>query len=369
MVVGVLSKANRQVPADAALRSALKSARGISPEAAREISETVFKYYRWMGWLEPSASVASQVEHAAEIAARFARNPASFSTEELRTKAVPEWIHQELDATESWLRSLQELPQLWLRAQPGHAAALAAQLPVQSGPFDNSFRFQGSVDLFTHPLFQAGEFEIQDIASQAVGVICAPKGTEAWWDACAGEGGKTLHLSAMMGGRGTIWASDRAAWRLERLRRRTARSHCFNYRTVEWDGGAKLPTRTLFDGVLVDAPCSGVGTWGRNPHARWTTTLEDVLELAQTQQRLLAHSSAAIKPGGRLIYSVCTVTRSETTSVVEAFNREHGADFEPLPVANPFRPEAPANSQWLWWPDETGGNGMFVAAWKRKQAV
>ncbi|MGC8000561.1 hypothetical protein ACP3XN_24520, partial [Salmonella enterica] len=79
---------------------------------------------------------------------------------------------------------------------------------------------------------------------------------------------------------GLIWASDRAAWRLQKLKRRTARAKVFNYRVAMWDGGVKLPTKTKFDGVLVDAPCSGLGTWQRNPHARWTTTPGDVAELA-----------------------------------------------------------------------------------------
>ena len=117
-----------------------------------------------------------------------------------------------------------------------------------------------------------------------------------------------------MANRGLIWASDRAEWRLQKLRRRAARAKVFNYRPARWDGGARLPTRTKFDGVLVDAPCSGLGTWQRNPHARWTTTVEDVRELAELQRRLLAHTAPSLKPGGRLIYAVCTLTRAPSLS-------------------------------------------------------
>src|SRR5205823_5977071 len=121
--------------------------------------------------------------------------------------------------------------------------------------------YEGETDLFRTPEFHAGEFEIQDLSSQAVGWLCDPKPGETWWDACAGEGGKLLHLSDLMQNKGLIWASDRAAWRLQKLKRRTARAKVFNYRAALWDGGAKLPTKTKFDGVLVDAPCSGLGTW------------------------------------------------------------------------------------------------------------
>jgi 16S rRNA (cytosine967-C5)-methyltransferase len=101
-----------------------------------------------------------------------------------------------------------------------------------------------------------------------------------------------------MSNEGLIWASDRAQWRLaklKQLKQRAARAKMFNYRAALWDGGDHLPTRTLFDGVLVDAPCSGVGTWHRNPHARWTTTANDVLELAEIQKRLLAEAARAVK--------------------------------------------------------------------------
>src|SRR6185295_17316743 len=128
---------------------------------------------------------------------------------------------------------------------------------------------------------------------------------------CAGEGGKTMHLSALMENKGLIWASDRAAWRLKNLKRRAARAKVFNFRSELWDGGAKLPTKTKFDGILVDAPCSGVGTWQRNPHARWTTTLDDVRELGAVQLQLLDRVAGSLKPEGRLIYSVCTLTRTE----------------------------------------------------------
>jgi 16S rRNA (cytosine967-C5)-methyltransferase len=276
-----------------------------------------------------------------------------------------------MDVSDDWLRSLQREPTLWLRAKRGQGRALTEKLrlagTLAAPPLPDALAYDGETDLFKTPEFHAGEFEIQDIASQAVGWLCDPKPGETWWDACAGEGGKLLHLSDLMQNKGLIWASDRAAWRLQKLKRRTARAKAFNYRAELWDGGAKLPTKTKFDGVLVDAPCSGVGTWQRNPHARWTTDVKDVLELGEVQKRLLANVAGSVKPGGKLIYSVCTLTRKETTEVVEDFNGRH-TEFEPmiLPVEKVSRTLTSAATVTIW-PQDLGGNGMFVAAWRRKK--
>jgi 16S rRNA (cytosine967-C5)-methyltransferase len=115
--------------------------------------------------------------------------------------------------------------------------------------------------------------------------------------------------------------------------------------------------------VLVDAPCAGLGTWQRNPHARWTVTPDDVRELSEVQKQLLANVSPAVKPGGKLIYSVCTMTVAETNEVVAAFGKQF-PQFKPLTLTNPFSAKETA-AQLLFWPHETSGNGMFVAAWQR----
>jgi 16S rRNA (cytosine967-C5)-methyltransferase len=167
-----------------------------------------------------------------------------------------------------------------------------------------------------------------------------------------------------MRNQGLIWASDRSAWRLRTLKRRAARARVFNYRAVRWDGSARPPTRTRFDGVLVDAPCTGLGTWHRNPHARWTTTPQDVEELSALQGALLAHAAPSVKPGGKLIYAACTLTRAETTEVANTFARSF-PEYVPLQFANVLEPGAPPSTQICLWPQGHGGNGMFVAGWRR----
>jgi 16S rRNA (cytosine967-C5)-methyltransferase len=397
----VLATITPELRADAALRKYLGLARRLGPREKRAISRAVFTYFRWHQWLDPKLSAQKQLEQADTLQRRFLADPKSIKPEALAARAVPDWLHKEMDLPAAYLRQLQAEPALWLRARPGAAASLAktlghcepaAAVKIQSAPLDpttapaekpaaatgsftlnvsDALRYTGPQDLFLTPAFHAGAFEIQDLASQIVGLACAPKPKETWWDACAGEGGKMLHLADQMDNKGLIWASDRSTRRLETLKRRAARAHLFNFRTAIWEGDTTLPTKTKFDGILVDAPCSGVGTWQRNPHARWTTLAADVRELSAMQLALLNHVAGSLKTGGRLIYAVCTLTRSETTAVVSAFTAAH-PELMPAPVFEGAGPAAESISaaagptSVLLWPHELNANGMFVAAWKKR---
>jgi 16S rRNA (cytosine967-C5)-methyltransferase len=365
----IIRTANREKPADAAMREVFQRLRLPSFDTA-EISRMVFSFYRWFGWLENEKDLKVRIKDATALAGRFRHDPVSISIDELRAKTVPGWTSDEVDVSDEWLRSLQQEPRLWLRPRRGQGGVLAGKLggcrPLGTGALADILEYSGDKDLFRTPEFHRGEFELQDVSSQAVGFICDPKPGETWWDACAGEGGKLLHLSQLMDNKGLIWASDRAAWRLQKLKRRAARAGAFNYRAAAWPGGAKLPTKTRFDGVLLDAPCSGVGTWQRNPHARWTTTPDDVEELSALQKELLSHAAPSVKPGGRLIYAVCTLTKSETVGVADDFEN-HFKEFKPLALANPLASELPVSARIWIRPQQSGGNGMFVAVWERGQ--
>lgn len=381
----VLKLVSAGTPADQALRESLTQDRHFTaPAERRGISRAVFAYFRWLRWLSPKDSPQKQLIAALELQARFDKNPASFKPETLAARAVPDWLKDEIPWPEvgavalnrpagsphadrkavggnrpyptelAWLQQLQREPALWIRAKTGTGTALAGKLshliPAPQSP--DALRYTGLTDLYRTKEFQAGEFEIQDLASQLVGLAAAPKPGETWWDACAGEGGKTMHLSDLMQNKGLLWASDRSARRLAKLKDRAARAKVFNFRAAPWEGDANLPTKAKFDGVLIDAPCSGVGTWQRNPHSRWTTLPKDVHELAAVQARLLNHVAGSLKPGGRLVYAVCTLTRAETTAVTDAFTAAH-PEFEPL-SAQPL------------WPQDLNANGMFIAIWKKR---
>jgi 16S rRNA (cytosine967-C5)-methyltransferase len=364
----IVRATDREHPADALLRQTLQPDKAFAAGQRRQITRAVLSYFRWWRWMEGERPFAEQIKQALKLAERFARNPSSYPDTELAARVVADWVETEMKITPEMARALQSEPKLWLRAQLGQGRALAGKLGdcrvFGPGPLADILEYRGQQDLFRTVEFHRGEFELQDISSQAVGLICAPQAGETWWDVCAGEGGKLLHLSALMHNKGLIWASDRAAWRLQRLKRRTARAQVFNYRAVPWNGGAKLPTRTRFDGVLLDAPCSGTGTWQRNPDRRWTTTARDVEELTQIQKQLLGHASQAVKPGGKLVYAVCTLTDSETSEVVEFFEKQH-PEYKQFKFPHPLAPEAPPRTQLTLGPEQFGGNGMFIAAWQR----
>lgn len=357
----VLALVSPQRPADAALREELRAHARVSPAEQRAVVRAVYSFYRWFGWHDETAAYQPRVARAVDLQDRFDRDPASVKTEALAARAVPPWLAAEVELTPELLRAWQRESTLWIRVPDAHRAAvpraLGACAPAPA-PATHAFSYTGPKDLFKTVEFHHGLFEIQDLSSQLVGHACAPVPGETWWDACAGEGGKTLHLADLMRGKGVVWASDRSARRLAHLRKRAARAEAYNTRTVEWSGGPVLPTKTKFDGILLDAPCSGVGTWQRHPHHRWTTTPTNVAELAELQRQLLEHAAPALKPGGRLIYAVCTLTRTETTDVAAAFTAAH-PELALLSILD-------RGPQITLWPQAWHANGMFLAAWRKK---
>ena len=373
----IIDQVTAEKPADYVLRGELGAAKYLDPDEKRVISHAVFTYYRWFGWLDTQASTQARIAAALDLQHKFYADPSSFKPETLAARAVPDWVASEIELSTAYLHQLQHEPTLWIRVQKEFAAALSrsfgnctppdlSALPGLSSLIpqpSTALRYAGRTDLYKTSEFQKGVFEIQDLASQLVGHAAAPKPGETWWDACAGQGGKTLHLAELMENKGLIWATDRNTGRLAALRKRAARAQVFNYRANTWNGGPFLPTKTKFDGILIDAPCSGVGTWQRNPHARWTTTPNDVKELAEIQLQLLNHAAAALKPGGRLVYAVCTLTKSETTHIANAFTAAH-PEFEPSPVF--ISPLSNLNAQLFILPHEFNSNGMFIATWKKR---
>jgi len=351
----VLMAAANEGRADLALRGYLGGGHA-SWRELREITGSVFAYFRWIRWLDPKESPQRRLAQAVLLQERFDQDEKKVKAETLAARAVPEWLHQEMEVKPEFLRQLQREPSLWLRARPDTRDSLAKKLGgcETTAHAPDALRYRGDRDLFQTPEFKAGAFEIQDLASQKVGVACAPHPGETWWDACAGEGGKTLHLCDLMGNKGRVWATDRNQRRLAVLKRRASRAKLFNVRTASWNGETKPPGGTHFDGVLVDAPCSGVGTWQRNPDARWTTAHEDVPELAAIQGRMLGHACGSVRPGGRLVYSVCTLTRLETSAVAEVFTAAH--------------PEFVFQSSDMLWPQDLDSNGMFIAVWNRARS-
>ncbi|MHB8769429.1 MAG: 16S rRNA (cytosine(967)-C(5))-methyltransferase RsmB [Syntrophales bacterium] len=181
--------------------------------------------------------------------------------------------------------------------------------------------------------YRSGLVRIQDEASQLIARLVAPAPGEQILDLCAGSGGKTLHLAALMENRGSVTAVDLQPRRLAMLRTEAERLGVTIVQTRAGDAAAAIePFREVFDRVLLDAPCSGLGTLRRNPEIRWRVTPADVNRCAELQHALLARAAGYVRPGGLIVYSVCTVTPEENEAVIGAFLQLH-ADFTVLPLA------------------------------------
>jgi 16S rRNA (cytosine967-C5)-methyltransferase len=187
--------------------------------------------------------------------------------------------------------------------------------------------------LFHTAAFKDGLFEIQDEGSQLLSLLLEPRRHEMVVDFCAGAGGKTLHIGALMANSGTLYAFDTVAKRLEKLQPRLKRSGLQNVRTVAIAHENDERVRRLhgkIDRVLVDAPCSGTGTLRRNPDIKWRAI--DLAELTATQARILEAASRLLKIGGRLVYATCSLLREENDAVVDAFRADH-PQFEQIAAA------------------------------------
>jgi 16S rRNA (cytosine967-C5)-methyltransferase len=255
----------------------------------------------------------------------------------------------------------------------------AAGLPAQATPYSPlGIRLQGKPNLSKLPAFTSGEVEVQDEGSQLLALLLAPKRGEMVADFCAGAGGKTLALGAAMKNTGRLYAFDTSGHRLEAIKPRLARSGLSNVHPVaiahERDERIKRLAGKL-DRVLVDAPCSGLGTLRRSPDLKWRQTPETVAAQAELQQRILASAARLLKPGGRLVYATCSPLPQEDEAVAAAFSVAH-TDFQPLSVAQLLTDSHVAQAAALssgedgrflrLWPNRHGTDGFFAAVWQKK---
>jgi 16S rRNA (cytosine967-C5)-methyltransferase len=218
----------------------------------------------------------------------------------------------------------------------------------------------------------AGLITAQDEASMLVARLVAPRPGEVVIDACAAPGGKTTHLAALMENRGRVLACDLTPQKLATVSRQCERLGVTCVETYVQDAarlGDRFPTAA--DRVLVDAPCSGLGVLRRRPEIRWRVRGEELPVIAARQVRVLAGAAAAVRPGGRLVYSVCTVEPEEGPEVVDAF-LEGSRAFEPAAIddwlaassrGGDIRPGRPGTA--FLFPHRTGTDGFFVAALRR----
>lgn len=298
---------------------------------------------------------------------------------------LPDWLYEKLVAqwgpelTAALAQALNQPAPLDLRVNELKANRKAVLEQLQKdgiscaeGRFSPmAVRLAEKPALSRHPLFQEGAIEVQDEGSQLLGLLMAPKRGEMVADFCAGAGGKTLLLGALMRNTGRLYAFDISEKRLANLKPRLARSGLSNVHPVRIESERDLKVKRLagkMDRVLVDAPCSGLGTLRRNPDLKWRQTPEGVAELTAKQASILAAAARLVKPGGRLVYATCSLLQEENDAIVDGFLAAEPG-FRIVPVATEL--------ERLGWqgqeerlqllPHMHGTDGFYAAILERQQ--
>lgn len=196
--------------------------------------------------------------------------------------------------------------------------------PVPYSPI--GIRLQNKISLNRHPLFLSGKVEVQDEGSQLLCFLLAPRRNEMVVDFCAGSGGKALAMGALMRNQGRVYAFDVSDKRLHHLKPRLKRSGLSNIHPQRIDSENDTKIKRLagkIDRVLVDAPCSGLGTLRRNPDLKWRQSAQSIVELKQKQALILERAASLLKSGGRLVYATCSMLPEENEEVVDGLLRQH----------------------------------------------
>ena len=302
---------------------------------------------------------------------------------------LPDWLAEALqaqigDAFWPLVNSLQEpapldvrVNALKMKRDEAQAALAAAQLPSQATAFSPwGLRFEGKPALNKQDLFQSGALEVQDEGSQLLAVLTDAKRGEMVVDFCAGAGGKTLALGASMRNTGRLYAFDTSGHRLAALKPRLARSGLSNVYPAQIAHERDERIKRLagkIDRVLVDAPCSGLGTLRRNPDMKWRQSPQSVQEMVAKHTAILNSAARLLKPGGRLVYATCSLLKAENEEVATAFTQAHQDSFVPLPAQQALEQAHVSEAAQLvsgdflrLWPHVHQTDGFFAAIWVRR---
>lgn len=363
-------------PADTIVTRYFKQRRYAGSKDRRAVRELVFRAIRRSGERPASgrAAILGLADGDAELAPLFGEvrgpEPRRPDDEAAPASLLPDWIIPELSplvAKTEWAALLERAPlDLRVNLIRGTLETALTHFPdavaAKLSPW--ALRLPPDSRIDDHPAFCEGLVEVQDEGSQLIALACAAKDGETILDLCAGAGGKSLALAGAAP-RARIVATDTNRARIAKLSPRAARA------------GAVIETRVLnppnelaeltdlrsaCDLVLVDAPCSGSGTWRRNPEGRWRLTPQRLDRVAALQARLLDIAAELVRPGGRLVYAVCSLLSREGSGQAAAFLSRHSSwIFEHVPIDG-GRADGPGR---LLTPEHDGTDGFFIADFRR----
>lgn len=350
--------------ADKVIEKVLKQNPRWGSRDRRFIAETTYDIVRWYRWFRELAQakgtefwkllavwcVLSDVDlpaweefqgvHADAIRERERRD---VYTRKIR-ESIPDWLDElgerEL-GPERWaveLSALNEEAPVVLRVNTLKITADQLQsrlreedvLTLKPGPATpHALVLETRQNVFTTPAFREGLFEVQDAGSQAIAPFLRVEPGMRVIDACAGAGGKTLHLAALMNNKGRIVAMDTEQWKLDELQKRARRAGVSNVETRLIDSGKAIKRlANSADRLLLDVPCSGLGVLKRNPDAKWKLSLPFIEKVKELQQHILQDYCDMLKPGGLMVYSTCSILPSENELQVKNFLSSRQGMFE-----------------------------------------
>lgn len=363
----------------------------------RFISGAIFGYFRWYGWLIKIDSTSKSLQLllgylldgnpvsdlirywfesfglSNDWIQQFGKTPITLN-DKLRiiSTIIPTVERIDLNPgfvdrdSSGWIEDFQSRPKLWVRLLKPKNERFFKFLYSKGIEYhihekmNGLVRIDSPVNLHESIDFRQGQLEVQDISSQCVGYICQPKKCDIWWDVCAGSGGKSLHLAALMKGRGTVLATEINPKMYKELKRRISKNkNLKKIHPIFWDGEKMDCIHEPIQGVLVDAPCSCSGTWRRVPDLRWSTSEHDIEYFSKLQKGILARVSSKVPVNGELVYSTCSIFHQENEKVIENFLKQF-PEFSLVEITHPYTGRKSKEGIYLV-PPEVDGNGMFVA--------
>jgi 16S rRNA (cytosine967-C5)-methyltransferase len=287
------------------------------------------------------------------------------STRKIR-ESIPDWLDElgEKELGSDWdkeLTALNEEAKVVLRVNTLKVDRKSLQKQLEEeeinteapAQFPDALILEQRQNIFTRQQFKDGLFEVQDAGSQLIAPLLKVEPGQRVVDACAGGGGKTLHLASLMQNKGRIIALDTEAWKLEELKKRARRAGAGNIETRVIESSKTIKRlENSADRLLLDVPCSGLGVIRRNPDAKWKLSLDFIDRVKELQQHILADYSTMVKPGGLMVYSTCSLLPTENENQVQTFLESHKEKFERL--------------EQKWIKPSEGFDGFYMALLKRK---